>query len=91
MCQSLKRGLALGVAAPCSFDSVASWGIPDNDNTPTNEPISVDTGDNELMSDVDDTQVKCASIHAEDNRSHTAAASDSNDYSHIQPVIDKLP
>jgi len=26
--QSLKRGLALGVAAPCSSDLVRPWGIP---------------------------------------------------------------
>jgi len=99
--QSLIRGLALGVAASCSSDLVrplvdtshnlAVQPEGEIDNTPTNEPINVDGSDKEAMSDVGDMQVKCASIHAADNQSPTAAASDRDDYSHIQPVIDKLP
>jgi len=99
--QSLIRGLALGVAASCSSDLVrplvdtshnlAVQPEGEIDNTPTNEPINVDGSDKEAMSDVGDMQVKCASIHATDNQSPTAAASDRDDYSHIQPVIDKLP
>ena len=37
------------------------------------------------------TQVKCASIHTTSGMSSATITSDGDDFSHVQPVIDKLP
>ena len=36
------------------------------------------------------TQVKCASIHTTSGMSSATIISDGDDFSHVQPVIDKL-
>ena len=38
-----------------------------------------------------DTQVKCASIHTTGGMSSATITSDGDDFSHVQPAIDKLP
>ena len=87
--QSLRCGFALGVAVPCSPDLVrplVSAGHssdvqpePDSNDVAMTESVANEGAINELVSDVSNTQVKCASVH------------DTDDYSHIQPMIDKLP
>jgi len=58
-------------------------------STPTT--VNGDCDANESVSDVCDTQVKCASIHTTSGMSSATITSDGDDFSHVQPVIDKLP
>jgi len=60
-------------------------------DTPTAETVDGGRDVNESVSDESDTQVKCASIHNSSEMPPTAITPDGNDYSHVQPVIDKLP
>ena len=98
--QSLKPGLALGVATPCPPDTVrplvaAKTGLAEQGDSQNDVPAAKLTDVNyrtsEPPSDNDDTRVKCASVHITDETPHKEADHKGDDCFHVQPVIDKLP
>jgi len=96
--QSLRQGHSLGLATSCPINAVQSLTDPES-VPPGNQPhadgiVSVADGGRLVAGNDDDTQVKCATVHVDPLGSPGAdqkAPREVQDFTHIQPVIDRLP